>query len=71
MATPTNDTREQIIRRYQDALNALADVVDLAESDPSGRLGMSEWFCDGYPFGGDLGEFVYEFANYLNKLKGN
>ena len=69
MNTPTNDTRAQIVRQYQDALNALAKVVDLVDADPS-HLGTSEWFCDGYPFGRDLTEFVYEFADYLAKLKG-
>lgn len=66
MNTPTNDTRAQIIAHYSEAFSALVKVYDLAEGD----IGCSEWFCNGYPFGGDLLEFIAEFGNYIGNLKG-
>jgi hypothetical protein len=71
MNTPTNDTRAQIVRQYQEALNALAKVVDLVDEVTTENLGSSEWFCNGYPFGQGLETVVYQFANYINTLKGN
>ena len=72
MNTPTNEAQKAlIILRYQEALNALAKVVDLVDEDTTENLGSSEWFCNGYPFGQDLDTVVYKFANYINTLKGN
>ena len=67
MNTPTNDTRAQIVAEFTQAYSALVKVYDLAEGD----LGSSEWFCNGYPFGSDLLEFIAEFGSYISKLKGN
>lgn len=64
---PTPEQRAGIIAEFSVAFSALVKVYNLTD----GNLGASTWFCEGYPFGQDLGEFIAEFGNYIEKLKGN
>lgn len=60
------DTKRAIIEEFAVAYSALVKVYDLA----SGDIGSSEWFCNGYPFGMDLFEFLAEVQAYIEKLEG-
>jgi hypothetical protein len=57
--------REAVLFHFRDAYNSLVKVYNLAEGD----IGGSAWFCDGYPFGSDLGEFLASFSEYILKIR--
>jgi hypothetical protein len=63
---PTPAISAGIIAQFSEAYSALMKVYNLTDGD----LGISNWFCEGYPFGMDLGEFLAEFGTYIEKLKG-
>lgn len=59
------ENKQAIINEYKKVYSSLVKVYDLAEGD----IGASEWFCDGYPFGMDLFEFLAEVQAYIEKLE--
>jgi hypothetical protein len=60
-----NTQQEAILRHFQEAYSSLVKVYNLAD----GGIGSSAWFCDGYPFGSDLGEFLSIFGDYILQMK--
>lgn len=60
------DAKQAIIDQFRAVYSSLVDVSNVAGE---AQLGASDWFCDGYPFGMDLDEFIAELAEYIGRLE--
>lgn len=56
-----------ILQQVKTATDALAKVCRLAEGNP--LVGMSEWFCNSYPFGSSLDDVVADMGDWVASME--
>ena len=64
------ETKQAIIREASKVLSSVFEIINKVEADSDSKnyLGHSDWFCTGYPFGGDLNEFAYSLGDWILNL---